>query len=465
MSATAHLMFALLLAPQQQDPHAPDAVLATYRLRGEPAAVTRTDVALEMAFHLRRQDRGRQGVDMLVDSLLTRKAAKARGLMPTRDEVQAFWRKLQDQLRAAGKRPEDFAAVRNTGEKQWLDDLSVTIAQERLVRQELGLRDGEEVNGDMLRLWLGEARERGDVQTDPDRLPLGTAAKVGDQNVPLIDLGFLLLRTSEDFERDKFIRQVVYLNRIEAEAEELDVRVSPTDIDQEIEARRRRLANDPRLGGVPFEKQLQAIGFTVESLRELRTFRAQILLDKLAQAKFPDAKLQQELEADRQRVLDLVGPKRRIGVILTRATDNPNQLITRNREAARAHSEKVRERIVRDGFAATASIESEHAASKAKGGDVGWHRRADDGLPEAVLAAAFALNLGEISVPIEADEGAYIVTVLDKEPMPADEALLEQLRAHRAAEWSENLLAEAQIELAGTEPTPAGEAGRKGSSK
>ena len=160
MFATVPLVVLCLAIPQE-----PTDVLATYQLNGKQATVTRTDVALEMAFHLRRDERGRQGAEMLVDALLTRAAAKAKGLTPTTAEVQAFWQQLKEQLLAAGRRPEEFAAVRNTGEQQWLEDLSVQLAQERLVRAELGLDEDEKVSGDMLRLWLREAREDAEVET------------------------------------------------------------------------------------------------------------------------------------------------------------------------------------------------------------------------------------------------------------------------------------------------------------
>ncbi|MFK7740888.1 MAG: peptidylprolyl isomerase [Planctomycetota bacterium] len=443
--------------------NAPDTVLANYQLLGKPAAITRTDVALEMAFHLRRRDRGRDACGMMVDSLLTRTAAKKLGLMPTRADVTAFWDKLKDQLRAAGERPEKFAAVRNTGEAQWLQDLSVHLAHERLVRHELGLDKNARVSGDMLSLWLSEARENADVETDPDKLPVGTAARVDKARVPLIDLGFLLLRTSEDFERDKFIRQVIYLNSIEALAAERGITVSAADIDREIEAQRKQ--SKQRLGGVPYEKQLEALGLSVQALRQLRTFRAKILLAKLADNEFGDDALRDEIAANRTTVLDEVGPRRRIGMILTRGVESPNAIVDRTTEQARKHSEKVRERIVRDGFAATASVESEHGPSKKRGGDVGWHRRGGDGLPKPVLHAAFALGLAEVSVPIETELGCYLVTVLDREPMPSEDELCKRLRRQRARAWSESLLKAAKIEIVGAKTPEAGTPANAGAAK
>ena len=442
MFALASLVMICLATPQD-----PNKVLATYELRGEQATVTSTDVALEMAFHLRRNDRGRQGCNMLVDYLITRKEAKRLNLMPTRADAQKFWKQLQDQLVKAGHKPEDYAAVRNTSEEQWLEDLSVQIAQERLVRNELGLAANESVGGDMLKLWLSETRQRFSVETDPDKLPVGTAAQVDGTPIALIDLGFLLLRTSEDFERDKFIRQVVYLQTIESMARAKLISITPTDLDREVASRREQVKRDPRRGGVSYDQMLQTTGMTIESIKAMRIFRSHVLLDKLTLLAFPKEKLATELKADRQAVLDLVGPRRRIGAIFIRALKTPNAIIKRSFEDAMSHLKKVRERIAKDGFAATAAIETELGSSKRDGGDLGWHRRGSKELPANIVQAAFEMKMTEVSMPLRTKDGCYVITVLDREPIPKDVELLSRLQIVRGEQLSRDILAKAKLEM------------------
>lgn len=456
MSTAANTTLCALIfaAAAAAAPQAPDEVLATYKLGGRPRTVTRADVALEMAFHLRRRDRGREACEMIVDTMMTRAEAARHGLTPSRADAEAFWAELQQQLRAAGVDPDTVAAVRNTDEAQWLEDLKVQIAQERLVRRDLGLPAKEKVSGDMLKLWIGEARKRHRIETDPEKLPVGTAARVDDVQVPLMDLGMLLLRTSEDFERDRFIRQVVYLQSIEKMAADLSLKVRAVDLDRAVEARRAQAKQDPRFAQVRFEELLEAEGLSVAALRELRTFRSQILLDKLVLANFSDAQLAEELATKREEVLDLVGPRRRVGMIYVRAQEVPNAIVTRSFDQAKEHLLKVRERIAEDGFAATASIESEHGPTKRKGGDLGWHRAGSKQLPEVIVKAAFALGTAEVSQPLQDDNGCYLVTVLDKEPMPSDDELLRQLRVARGKQFSEAIIQDAAVEIVGAE-TPA----------
>lgn len=448
MNVLPTLLLAMLAPAAPQDPNQ---VLARFQLEGKPATVTRTDVAIEMAFHLRRRDRGQQATNLLVDQALTRRAAKQKKLMPTEAEVQAFWEKLQAELRAAGHKPEDFAAVRNTSTSQWLEDLAVQLAQERLVRSELGLRAEETVSPDMLKLWLQEERRRSKIILDPEQLPSGTCARIDDVDVPIADVGLLLLRTSEDDERDRFVRQVIYLQSLEALARKENTQLTAADLDAAIARRRDDAARDPRYRGVSFEQLLEAEGMTVASLRQLRVFRGQALLDRLAERLFPHDALAAELERDRQNVLDLVGPRRHLGVIFVRALDEPNGLVPLDFPAAAKKLEEVRKRLVAEAFDHVARIESEHVSTKMQGGDAGWHRRRSTQLPDQVLATAFGLAAGEVSTPVRTEDGCWLVKVAEIDPVPDDERLLEQLRRLRAQELAQRLLRDAAIEIVAPE--------------
>jgi hypothetical protein len=436
-------VFTAVAAPPQR----PDEVLATYQLDGKPATVTRTDVALEMAFHLRRRERGQEAVQQLVDTTITRARANEKHLMPQPEDARTFWRELQEQFRAAGRRPEDFAAVRNMSEAELLDYLAVQLAQERVVRAELGLPAKEKVGGDMLRLWLQEERKKTTVISDADLLPPGTAVRVGTTEVPLIELGLLLLRTAEEEEREYFVRQVAYCSALEAIARREGIEVTSADLDAAVQKRRDE-ARDPRYRGITFENLLKSQGLTIASLRDLRVFRAKILLDKLARRRFPDSELAAEIAKDRQVVLDRVGARRHISIVFSRALAQPNALVPRDFAAAKKHLEGVRERLQKESFENVARIESDHAKSKMQGGDTGWHWRRSDQLPEPVLAAAFSLATGELSAPVQAEDGCYLVKVAEVEPEPSDEVLLQRLRECKASELQQQLVADAKIELA-----------------
>lgn len=445
MFAAALASFTLtVLAPQE-----PPEVLARFRLDGKDAVVTRTELAVDMAFHLRRRDRGKQAVELLVDTALTRAAAAKKGLLPTDAEVESFWQQLQGQLREAGHRPDDFAAVRNTSPDQWRRDLAVQMAQERLVRTELGLRPGETVSPDMLKLWLQEARKKSTVETDPDTLPASVAARVDGIEVPILELGTLLLRTSEDVERDEAIRKIVVMQTVDSIAKQENLTLTDADLDAAVQQRRDEAARDPRMRGVGFDQFLKGEGLTPQSLRDLRTFRAHVMLGKIAQKRFPDADLLAEVQRDRQRVLDIVGPRRQLAVVFVRAMEEPNSIVTRDFAAATKTLEDARRRLANETFENVARIVSEDARTKAQGGDVGWHRRHSDRLADPLLAAAFALPKGEVSMPVRTEEGCWIVKVVDVEPDPTDTQLVELLRAYRVQELRARIVKDAAIDVVG----------------
>jgi parvulin-like peptidyl-prolyl isomerase len=224
--------------------------------------------------------------------------------------------------------------------------------------------------------------------------------------------------------------------------------VTPSDLDAAIQRRADEAARDSRYRGITFENLLKAEGLTPQSLREQRVFRAQILLDKLTATRFPDQVLGAELEQTRQQVLDLVGPRRRLGMIFLNALAEPNGIVTRDFDRASKELETARQRLEQDTFETVARITSEHASSKMKGGEIGWHRRRSEQLPDAVLAAAFALGVEQVSAPIRAAEGCFLVKVLEVEPVPTDALLLQRLRKRRGDELGERLLREAEVKVA-----------------
>lgn len=437
------LFAAVPQAPVSQAPRAPAApgdVLAHGAIAGRDVAITRTDTALEMAFHLRRREEGVAGCEHLVDTALVRAEAQKLGVTPTAGEVKQFWNAQLELARAAGEDLRAHPIVRNSTEAEWLELLAVTMAHERIVRGELGSKPDEPVGPEMLRLWTKEARKRHEVELDPNALPLGAAARVDGREIPLVELGLLLLRKSDDAERDRFVRQFAYRKALDAACAANGVEATQEELQQEIARRRSAAARDPRWQGLGFEQILKSQGLTAATLAQSHAFRAQVQLSLLAQKLLPDDALAREIATDRQGVLDVAGPRRRLGLVFARALEPPNKLVPRDFAAATAHLAKVKERLAKETFENTARIESDDPASKARGGDLGWLQRKTNALPDAVLAAAFAAAKNDVLEPIPGPDGVYLVKVLDAEPDPSDAELLVRLRELRSDELGRKLL-------------------------
>ena len=66
---------------------------------------------------------GRAAAEHLVSTSLVRLAAEQRELWPTRDQVQALWKTLSDQLRAQGTDPMQVPVIANSGLDAFLEEV------------------------------------------------------------------------------------------------------------------------------------------------------------------------------------------------------------------------------------------------------------------------------------------------------------------------------------------------------
>lgn len=70
-----------------------------------------------------------------------------------------------------------------------------------------------------------------------------------------------------------------------------------------------------------------------------------------------------------------------------------------------------------EAFRAAAAAHSDHQASRYRGGEIGWINRGAPPrwLPAVVAEAAFGLEAGKVSEPIEVEGGIYVLTLLERE--------------------------------------------------
>jgi peptidyl-prolyl cis-trans isomerase D len=79
-----------------------------------------------------------------------------------------------------------------------------------------------------------------------------------------------------------------------------------------------------------------------------------------------------------------------------------------------------------------------------QGGDLGWFTR--DMMIEPFSEAAFNLNIGEFSQPVQTQSGYHIIQVLGREERPLNTSQLEQARSAAYQEWLENAKKEYNVE-------------------
>lgn len=141
--------------------------------------------------------------------------------------------------------------------------------------------------------------------------------------------------------------------------------------------------------------------------------------------------LAQELESRLQEEVPTAGPQVHLQAILVSTEEDAKNVLARLDQG--------------DDFAQVARETSLDAQSKESGGDLGW-------LPRGVLEkeaedTAFSMKAGQVSGPVEADQGTYVLKLLEREESrDIDPAALERLKAGVLDRWLASAQEKARVE-------------------
>jgi parvulin-like peptidyl-prolyl isomerase len=84
-------------------------------------------------------------------------------------------------------------------------------------------------------------------------------------------------------------------------------------------------------------------------------------------------------------------------------------------------------------FAALAAELSTDTSNKDNGGDLSWFGK--NVMDPAFEEAAYALNIGEISNPVQSQFGYHLIQLLGKEVRPLSSSKIQQLEQTAFSEW------------------------------
>jgi foldase protein PrsA len=115
-------------------------------------------------------------------------------------------------------------------------------------------------------------------------------------------------------------------------------------------------------------------------------------------------------------------------------------------EAAKAQA--LRERLAGgENFAALAQQESDDASTAANGGDLGWFPKDAPMMPPALVQAAFSLQVGQISDPVQSEAGYHVIKVEAREPnRPLTPEMLLYAQQSAFEKWLAEQRGQARIE-------------------
>ncbi|MGA7414694.1 MAG: peptidylprolyl isomerase [Bryobacteraceae bacterium] len=123
----------------------------------------------------------------------------------------------------------------------------------------------------------------------------------------------------------------------------------------------------------------------------------------------------------------------------------------RTQAEAKAKAEDVVKKL-RAGanFAEVAKTDSDDTASAGKGGEIGSFPTGKNNLPQNINDAVSKLKKGEVTDPLEARTGYYIILMSDRPKIPFDEAkpkIIEEIRSAHAAEVMKATMAKYKIQV------------------
>ncbi len=220
-------------------------------------------------------------------------------------------------------------------------------------------------------------------------------------------------------------------------AEAAGVKAAPADIDKSVEDMRSIFDNEDA-----FRMKLENEGFTEETFRTHigRMMKAKRYLDgmRMEAAEVSDADLERYYEENERR-LTLPEQIRVRHILITWKPLGKQDDRAFIREQILPILERAR---AGEDFAALAREYSDDFATKQVGGDTGLFSRGQ--MAPAFEEAAFALELGEISDPVETSFGVHIIRLEERreEELLALDDIRDKLRDHVQTEQAEQVVRE-----------------------
>lgn len=407
--------------------------------------VTEIEFARYLARKYRSEKLGKNLIGDARDRILVETEAARKKIEVTPEEIDREFESLDRRVKkeTAGKQTlRSYLDRKGASVEEFKTYVRRLLAVRKLIRLEKNLAADANVSDDEVRKWLGERAEAAKVIVDPGRLPEGVVLKVGEHEVDEIRFGRLVNGTLSLRDRAQELDQHLKQRFIEMELAKAGLTLNASQIDAAIARERQRYANDPNTRGLKYEAILAQLGTSIEERRRAPGFRAGASVWMIARKRFTDEDLEKYYLANPDRF----GPSVRVRHIVVRVKAEGSPFSPGVDEAeARKKIEALRKRILGgEKFEKVARLASDDR-TRFQGGDLGFIHRAGK-MDPTFSAAAFALEVGEVSEPVRTRFGFHLIQVTEKKPAaPFAEELGHVLR-ERAREWLRKELAATRIE-------------------
>lgn len=390
---------------------------------------------------------GLEALDHLVQAQLVALEATRRGILVTERDLDDRVAALDQQLKQSsdGKLSiADQLAAMNLDASAFRTLLRQSIACERMMGADYGLRSDAEIPREKQSLWFQELKGRYGVRTE--QLPAGAAAVLleegqGERVVSRVEWGLELFRALAPADADRLFDEYIGIELLLGAAKQARLEVTPEHVAREVQERTKQLAAKLKAAGmaaddVDYLATLRARGDDPDAVLASDRFRAEILLKELARQRY-GADGWKRFYADHKADFDReFGRRVRVSTIHLRADAKAGGPAGRTLAEATAALEGVKQRAqagdvpVAEAFASFARLRSEHE-SAARGGDLGFLAAEElerAGLPSALLDE----KQGALVGPLPTLSGAHLLRVTEQRAAsPFEEVVGEVEKAAR----------------------------------
>lgn len=238
------------------------------------------------------------------------------------------------------------------------------------------------------------------------------------------------------------LTRLIFKAVLEPRAEELGIEITSDDIDDALEDVRNDFASQSA-----YEEALKESGLTLSDVRELVSVNVleQQVKDEVTKGLEPTDEELREFYTDNST--DFV--ENRASHIVVADKSAADEISARLEVRARRASD---ERL-QSTFEGIARQESIDEVTSSKGGDLGFFRPGELGLPP-IEEAVSQLPIGVVSPPVQSEIGWHVILVTDRKPIPFEEVsdtIADQLAGERKdeawTEWLSEAYDEANVEV------------------
>lgn len=362
-------------------------------------------------------------LENLINEALVRGAAEKAGVEVSDDDVQRRYDDLVRQFKErTGKDLAEQVKEQGVSMETFRKKLRSNVVLERLARIDQRIPENAPVEPKHQNTWLANRRKEAAVETDPAKLAPGAVALVE---------GYVILQ--KDFVRDFLetadkgeIRRVVDMLARSAFMDDVladrGLALEDADLDLELAARKVDFESKPQYKGIDFAEIVkQQTTLTPDQWKRTRGFRLEAGYSKLGRR----GAVKDDVQAYYEEHLAVFGPRFTVRHLLVRGSDRPEAHrgpgpAPQPMAKARAQVEAVVAELKKGKrFEDLVQLYSEDVATKLNGGALEPFTPGERKLHDSFVKAVEALDVGQVSGPVETPAGVHLVRLDRKDPPPA----------------------------------------------